>query len=91
MGAPTTTSSSASCARSLLPLLRKALDELESTIIDKKDIKRWEAKREMLLDSYSEYVRSLDYHGTEYVGYATRYINFLEQLESNASRFALHP
>jgi hypothetical protein len=46
----------------------------------------------MIVESYSSYVRSLNYQGAEYVGYANKYQSFLEKLHNKDScGFALHP
>jgi DNA-directed RNA polymerase len=81
-----------SCAESLLNVLERALTDLVPAGLKRKDHAIWDNKKKMLLESYRKYVRSLDYQGEEYVGYAFQYHTFLEKLHHKDSRrFALHP
>lgn len=85
-------SNNISSTDSLLPLLERALQDIEPKELKSKDKAIWDNKVKMIVESYSSYVRSLNYQGTEYVGYANKYKSFLEKLNNkDSSSFALHP
>jgi len=85
-------SNNLSSTDSLLPLLERALQDIEPKELKSKDKAIWDNKVKMIVESYSSYVRSLNYQGAEYVGYANKYKSFLEKLNNkDSSSFALHP